>query len=71
MLTLERIQSDAAVVCDVAVARVLLGYFQGATIEEIPNLDVAPGLIELVRGHSGFALTQHRVSVGKPSLLAA
>ena len=31
---------------------------------------IAPGLIELVRGHSGFSLEQIRVDVGKPSLLA-
>ena len=70
VLTLERTQTDVAVVCDVAVARVLLGYFQGAPIERIPDLEVEPGLIELVRGHSGFSLKQHRVSAGKPSLLA-
>ena len=70
VLALERTQGDVAVVCDVAVARVLLGYFQGTPIEEIPDIDVAPGLIELVRGHSGFSLEQHRVNVGKPSLLA-
>ena len=71
VLALERHRGDVAVVCDVAVARVLLGYFQGTPIEQIPDIDVAPGLIELVRGHSGFSLEQHRVSVGRPSLLAA
>ena len=70
VLTLERTQTDVAVVCDVAVARVLLGYFQGAPIEHIPDVEVEPGLIEMVRGHSGFSLEQHRVSAGKPSLLA-
>ena len=56
VLALERTQGDVAVVCDVAVARVLLGYFQGTPIEQIPEVEVAPGLIELVRGHSGFSL---------------
>ena len=56
--------------CDVAVARVLLGYFQGTPMERIPDIEIAPGLIELVRGHSGFSLEQHRVTTGKPSLLA-
>ena len=71
VLTLERTQADVAVVCDVAVARVLLGYFQGTPPEQIPDIDVAPGLIELVRGHSGFSLEQHRVNEGHASLLAS
>ena len=70
VLTLERTQVDVAVVCDVAVARVLMGYFQGTPIEQIPDLEIAPGLIELVRGHSGFSLEQVHVDEGKPSLLA-
>ena len=33
----------------------------------IPNPTLDPNQ---VRGHSGFSLEQHRVNVGKPSLLA-
>ena len=71
VLDLERIQTDVAVVCDVAVARVLLGYFEGCSIEKVPEIEVTPGMIELVRNHGGFSIEHHRVSVGKPSLLAA
>jgi len=70
VLTLERTQTDVAVVCDVAVARVLLGYFEGTAPEQIPDIKVTPGVIELVRGHSSFALEHHHVSVGRASLLA-
>lgn len=71
VLALERTQCDVAIVCDVAVARVLVGYFQGVPIAQIPNIEVAPGVIQLVRSHSGFSLTQHRVDVGCPSMLLA
>lgn len=71
VLTLERLQTDVAVVCDVAVARVLLGYFEGTAIDQIPNIPVDPGLIELERSHSGFSRSHLRVDVGKPSLLVA
>ena len=71
VLTLERTRSDVAVVCDVAIARVLIGYFTGSPLERIPDVEVTPGLFELARGHSGFSLTRHRVDVGRPSLLAA
>jgi len=70
VLTLERVQHDVCVVCDVAVARVLLGYFQGVPIESIPDIVIAPGLTELTRGHSGFSMAEHPVSEGRPSLLA-
>jgi len=70
VLTLERMQSDVAIVCDLAVARVLVGYFEGTPIHKIPYIEISPGVIELVRSHSGFSCTQHLVSEGKPSLLA-
>jgi 6-phosphofructo-2-kinase/fructose-2,6-biphosphatase len=69
VIFLERIQADVAVVCDVAVARVLLGYFGGVPIEQIPNIEIAGGLIELERGHSGFTIVQHHIPEGKGSLL--
>ena len=98
VLALERMRTDVAVVCDVAVARarcsaaeraagawraplhgarceqVLLGYFTGTPIEQIPEIAISPGLglVELVRGHSGFSIEHHDiVDVGRPSLLAS
>ena len=71
VLSLERTRSDVAVICDVAVARVLLGYFEGSPITEVPDIEIHPGLIELVRGHSGFTIQRHTVSVGMPSLLVS
>jgi len=70
VLALERAQADVAVVCDVAVARVLLGYFEGIPISQIPNIEISPGIIELVRSHSGFKRSQMGVETGKPSLCA-
>ena len=71
ILQLERTQSDAVVVCDVAVARVLLGYFEGHPIDRIPEIEIAAGVIELTRSHSGFSRQQLRVEEGMPSMLAA
>mmetsp|Transcript_16761 Transcript_16761/g.49660 ORF Transcript_16761/g.49660 Transcript_16761/m.49660 type:complete len:101 (+) Transcript_16761:284-586(+) len=74
VLALERMRTDVAVVCDVAVARVLLGYFTGTPIEQIPEIAISPGLglVELVRGHSGFSIEHHDIfDVGRPSLLAS
>jgi 6-phosphofructo-2-kinase len=70
ILWLERTQSDTVVVCDVAVARVLLGYYECSPLEKIPDITVSPGVIELTRSHSGFSRSQHYVSMGKVSLLA-
>ena len=53
-----------AVVCDTTVARVLLGYFECVSIEQIPEIPVEPGLIELTRSHSGFSRKQWRVDEG-------
>jgi 6-phosphofructo-2-kinase len=69
VLTLEQTVSDVAVVCDLAVARVLYGYFDGTDVEQIPNIELEAGLIELERSHSGFSRTHLRVEEGKPSLL--
>ncbi|CAE8590687.1 unnamed protein product [Polarella glacialis] len=66
----ERVRRDVIVVCDVAVARALLGYFQGIPIAEIPDLEVSPGIIELTRSHSGFQVSSLQVEEGDVSLLA-
>jgi len=70
VLTIERAQSDYIVVCDVAVARILLGYFQGTPTTEIPDVKVTPGIIELTRSHSGFIYTHLDVNQGSVSILA-
>jgi 6-phosphofructo-2-kinase/fructose-2,6-biphosphatase len=70
ILWIERTQSDTVVVCDVAVARVLLGYYECSPLERLPDVTVSPGVVELTRSHSGFSRSQHSVSVGKVSLLA-
>jgi len=64
ILSLERTRVDVAVVCDTTVARVLLGYFEGIPIKQIPEIPVVPGLIELTRSHSGFSRKQWRVDEG-------
>ena len=70
LLTIEASRRDAVVVCDLAVARVLLGYFQGHPIARIPDLDVPPGVVELSRTHAGFSRTDFPVHVGLASMLA-
>merc|ERR1711874_577363 len=40
----ERVRSDAIVVCDIAVARALLGYFRGTPVSDIPDIEVKPGI---------------------------
>lgn len=70
VLNMERARDDVIVVCDVAAARVLLGYFKGTPHGEIPDLQVPPGVVELTRSHSGFAATHFTVSDGQAGLLA-
>jgi len=67
---MERVRSDAIVLCDVAVARALLCYYQGTPITDIPDIRVSPGIIELTRSHSGFHVTPIKVDEGDVSLLA-
>lgn len=71
LLQIESSRRDAIVLCDVAVARVLLGYFTPCTMADIPDLRVEPGLIELARTHAGFKRTDVPVDEGVVSMLAA
>uniref|UniRef100_A0A7S4B9A0 6-phosphofructo-2-kinase domain-containing protein n=1 Tax=Chrysotila carterae TaxID=13221 RepID=A0A7S4B9A0_CHRCT len=64
VLAIERTRADVIVVCDVAAARVLLGYFQGIPHADIPEIEIEQGVIELARSHSGFSCTHTRVDVG-------
>jgi len=67
---MERGRGNAIIVCDMAVARALLGYFQGIPNHSIPDLEVNPGLIELTRSHSGFEVSTIPVEYGRVSFLA-
>mmetsp|Transcript_6684 Transcript_6684/g.17485 ORF Transcript_6684/g.17485 Transcript_6684/m.17485 type:complete len:255 (-) Transcript_6684:185-949(-) len=64
IISLERAQCDVAIACDITVARVLLGYFEGTPLAHIPEIGVAPGLIELTRSHSGYSREVLRVDEG-------
>ncbi|EOD20613.1 hypothetical protein EMIHUDRAFT_463915 [Emiliania huxleyi CCMP1516] len=69
---LESSVGNAVVICDRAVYRVIQAhswsytraYFDGTPIEEMPNLEVKPGVLEFRRSHSGFSTTHLEVSSG-------
>lgn len=63
--SLEQARGCSVVISDRAVYRVVMGYFMGNTIEEIPHLEVKPGVLELRRNEEGFSSTHFPVSVGK------
>jgi hypothetical protein len=71
---LEQIRGNAIVVCDRAVCRVLLGYFDAHHAKEglaqLPNIEVSPGVIELRRSHSGFSCTHTVIEEGEASRAA-
>merc|ERR1712113_551289 len=67
VLAIERTRRDLVIICDVAAARVLLGYFEAVPIERIPEIELEPGIIELSRCHSGFSRTSFKVSTGLAS----
>ena len=62
---LEQAKENSLVICDRAIFRVLMGYFLGKNMEEVPFLKVRPGIVELSRNSDGFRQTQLDVSVGK------
>ena len=61
---LEQSAGDSVVFCDRAVFRSLRGYFLGNPIEEIPFLDIQPGILELKRSSQGFKSSHYTVDVG-------
>ena len=73
---LEQVRGNAIVVCDRAVCRVLLAYFDrsmlGETtgLESLPNMEVRSGVIELRRSHSGFSSTHTDIDRGAISRIA-
>ena len=69
ILAIESSSRDSLVVCDVAVARVLLGYFEAVPTREVPDVAVPCGLLELSRTHSGFERTSVPVQAGRVSML--
>ena len=58
---LEQRRGNTVIVCDRAVARVLLGYFLGTQPDRLPFLEIFPGVVELQRTHSGFVATNLEV----------
>mmetsp|Transcript_47319 Transcript_47319/g.153619 ORF Transcript_47319/g.153619 Transcript_47319/m.153619 type:complete len:357 (-) Transcript_47319:251-1321(-) len=61
---LESSVGNAVVICDRAVYRVIQAYFDGTPVEEMPSLEVKPGVLEFRRSHSGFSTTHFEVSAG-------
>lgn len=62
---LEQSRGNSIAVCDRALFKVMLGYFTGKSIHEIPTLQVEGGVLELARTSSGFETVLHRVPEGK------
>ncbi|CAE7387375.1 unnamed protein product [Symbiodinium sp. CCMP2456] len=54
VLRLEQIIGNVLIVCDKAVCRVLLAYYRGVKNEDLPYLDVRPGVMTFERSHIGF-----------------
>ena len=48
-MALEQRRGNTVIVCDRAVGRVLLGYFLGTQPDQLPFLEVFPGVVELRR----------------------
>ena len=75
ILQLEQTRGNCIVVCDRAVGRVLVGYFERfgkgtADLEALPHMDVQGGVIELRRSHSGFSSSHTPIDVGKSTTVA-
>ena len=64
ILSLEQQRGNTILVCDRAVARVILAYFQGTETADLPFLEVFAGVTELRRTHSGFKTSHLEVKVG-------
>jgi len=69
LLSIESSRRDTVIVCDLAIARVLLGYFEALPITQIPHMPVSQGIIELSRTHSGFLRVDVPVHAGRISTL--
>lgn len=61
---LEQSAGDSVVFCDRAVFRSIRGYFLANSIEEIPFLEIQPGILELKRTNHGFKASHYSVDVG-------
>mmetsp|Transcript_28830 Transcript_28830/g.73112 ORF Transcript_28830/g.73112 Transcript_28830/m.73112 type:complete len:143 (+) Transcript_28830:201-629(+) len=70
ILALEQRRGNTVIVCDRAVARVLLGYFLGTQPDRLPFLEIFPGVVELQRTHSGFVATNLEVGAGSATTAA-
>lgn len=54
VLRLEQVMGNVLLLCDKAVCRVLLAYFRGVPLEEMPFLEVPRSVITFERSHFGF-----------------
>lgn len=70
ILSLEQQRGNTILVCDRAVARVILGYFQGTKTADLPFLEVFAGVTELRRTHSGFKTSHLEVKAGATTTAA-
>eukprot|EP00932_Pfiesteria_piscicida_P017692 SRR837773.457.p1 GENE.SRR837773.457~~SRR837773.457.p1 ORF type:complete len:505 (-),score=110.01 SRR837773.457:233-1549(-) len=61
ILRLEQLHCNTVVLCDKRVCRVLLAYFHGTPIKEMPYINVPHDLIEFARSHNGFKEIRHRL----------
>mmetsp|Transcript_92133 Transcript_92133/g.192631 ORF Transcript_92133/g.192631 Transcript_92133/m.192631 type:complete len:537 (-) Transcript_92133:289-1899(-) len=59
ILRLEQYHGCIVVLCDKRVCRVLLAYFRGTPLKEMPYTEVPAELVELERSHSGFEERLH------------
>jgi len=64
ILMLEQTRGNVLVACDRAACRVLLAYFEGVSDEDLPYMQVEPGIIELRRSHSGFSRIHTPITSG-------
>lgn len=64
ILMLEQTRGNVLVACDRAACRVLLAYFEGVSDEDLPYMQVEPGIIELRRSHSGFSRIHTPITCG-------
>mmetsp|Transcript_50917 Transcript_50917/g.146270 ORF Transcript_50917/g.146270 Transcript_50917/m.146270 type:complete len:557 (+) Transcript_50917:79-1749(+) len=66
ILRLEQLRGSALLLCDPGVFRVFLAYFRGTPLEQIHELEVPKGVIQLTRTHSGFQ--EMRIDIPVPKL---
>merc|ERR1712087_746452 len=64
MMHLEQSKGSVVMICDRAVYRVVYAYFNGNSLEELPYIEVFPGVLEMRRSHAGFNVAHFAVEQG-------